>query len=270
MNFLDLTFMRVALAAGLLAGTALSVIGVFTVARRVAFSGLAAAQWAALGGVIGALAGFHVGAGVVSGGAVVAGLLAMAWLSRSRRTSADSWVAALYVLGAASAVLLLSKSPRGESETLGVFFGNILSLGRFELIEAGAVCAAALAGTALWFRRWLWLSFDPVGAEVAGVRVGVWNALFYGLYAASLTLSIHVFGVLLSFAYLILPATTGLLLSRRPRSLILVCVGTSVLSTVVGFALSYRWDLPTGPFVALVLAGTSLGARIYGRIKGDE
>jgi ABC-type Mn2+/Zn2+ transport system permease subunit len=102
------------------------------------------------------------------------------------------------------------------------------------------------------------------------VRVGVWNALFYGLYAASLTLSIHVFGVLLSFAYLILPATTGLLLSRRPRSLILVCVGTSVLSTVVGFALSYRWDLPTGPFVALVLAGTSLGARIYGRIKGDE
>lgn len=270
MSFLELPFMRLALAAGLLAGTALSVIGLFSVTRRVAFSGLAAAQWAAVGGVLGALWGFHIGSGFVSGGAVVAGLLALAWLSRSRRTAPDSWVAALYVLGAASAVLLLSKSPRGESETLNVFFGNILSLGRLEVLEAGAVCGAALVGTALWFRRWLWLSFDPVGAEVAGVRGGLWNALFYGLYAAALTLAIHVFGVLLSFAYLILPATAGLLVARRPRALVLGCAGIAAGATFAGFALSYRWDLPTGPFVAALLAVIALGARVYGRMRGDE
>lgn len=270
MSFLELPFMRMALVAGLLAGTALSVLGIFSVTRRVAFSGLAASQLAALGGVLGALWGFHVGAGVISGGAVVSGLLALAWLSRSRRTSPDSWVAAVYVLGAAAAVLVLSKSPRGESETLGVFFGNILSIGPLEVVEAALVCAGTLAGTALWFRRWLWLSFDPVGAEVAGVRIGLWNGLFYALYAASLTLAIHVFGVLLSFAYLILPATAGLLVARRPRALVLFCAGMAVVSTVTGFALSYRWDLPTGPFVAALLAVGAVGARLYGRISGDE
>ena len=152
MSFLELPFMRTAFAAGLFAGTALSVIGIFSATRSVAFSGLAASQLAALGGVVGVVLGLHVGASVFSWSFVVAGLMVLAFLSRSRKTSADSWVATLYVLGAALAVLVLSKSPRGESEALGVFFGNILSLGTLEVWEAGALFILTLAGLALWFR----------------------------------------------------------------------------------------------------------------------
>jgi ABC-type Mn2+/Zn2+ transport system ATPase subunit/ABC-type Mn2+/Zn2+ transport system permease subunit len=211
MSFLELPFMRTAFAAGLLAGTALSVIGLFSATRSVAFSGLAASQLAALGGVIGVLLGLHAGASAMSWALVVAGLMALAFLSRSRKTSADSWVATLYVLGAALSVLILSKSPRGESEALGVFFGNILSLGSIEVWEAAGLFVVTAAGLALWFRRWVWLAFDPVGAEVAGVRAGLWNGIFVVFLAAALTLSIHIFGVLLTFSYLILPATAGLL-----------------------------------------------------------
>ena len=169
----------------------------------------------------------------------------------------------LYVLGAALAVLVLSKSPRGESEALGVFFGNILSLGTLEVWEAGALFILTLAGLALWFRRWVWLAFDPVGAEVAGLRAGLWNGIFHVFFAAALTLSIHIFGVLLSFAYLILPATAGLLLVRRTRTLVIFCAAYSALVTVVGFEMSFRWDFPTGPFVSALLAVGAIGARLY-------
>jgi zinc transport system permease protein len=229
----------------------------------VAFSGLAASQLAALGGVVGVVLGLHVGASVFSWSFVVAGLMVLAFLSRSRKTSADSWVATLYVLGAALAVLVLSKSPRGESEALGVFFGNILSLGTLEVWEAGALFILTLAGLALWFRRWVWLAFDPVGAEVAGLRAGLWNGIFHVFFAAALTLSIHIFGVLLSFAYLILPATAGLLLVRRTRTLVIFCAAYSALVTVVGFEMSFRWDFPTGPFVSALLAVGAIGARLY-------
>lgn len=74
--------------------------------------------------------GLHLLASAFSWAFVLAGLFALAFLSRSRRTSADSWVATLYVLGAALAVLVLSKSARGETEALGVFFGNILNPGK--------------------------------------------------------------------------------------------------------------------------------------------
>lgn len=269
MSFLELPFMRTAFAAGLFAGTALSVIGIFSATRSVAFSGLAASQLAALGGVVGVVLGLHVGASVFSWSFVVAGLIALAFLSRSRKTSADSWVATLYVLGAALAVLVLSKSPRGESEALGVFFGNILSVGNLEVWEAGVLFVLTLAGLALWFRRWVWLAFDPVGAEVAGLRAGLWNGIFQFFFAAALTLSIHIFGVLLSFAYLILPATTGLLVVRRISRLVIFCAVSAALVTAIGFELSFRWDFPTGPFVAALLALLAIGARLYAGRRGE-
>jgi zinc transport system permease protein len=268
-SFLDLPFMRIAFAAALLSGTTLSLVGIFSATRNVSFSGLAASQLAALGGVVGILLGLHVGASVFSGSFVLAGFVALAFLTRSRRTSADSWVATLYVLGAALSVLLLSKSPRGESEVLGVFFGNILSLGPLEVWESAGLFVITLVGLGLWFRRWVWVAFDPVGAEVAGVRVLLWQGIFHVFFAGALTLSIHVLGVLLSFAYLILPATAGLLLMRRTRGLVIFCVVSSVVVTGVGFELSFRWDFPTGPFVATLLALMALGARLYAGRKGE-
>jgi ABC-type Mn2+/Zn2+ transport system permease subunit len=261
MSFWGLPFMRIAFAAGLFAGASLSVIGVFSATRSVAFSGLAASQLAALGGALGVLLGLHAGASALSWALVVAGFVALSFLSRSRKTSADSWVAALYVSGAALSVLILSKAPRGESEALGVFFGNILSLGPVEMWEAAGLFLLTVAGLILGFRRWVWLAFDPVGAEVAGVRAGLWNGVFTLFFAAALTLSIHIFGVLLTFSYLILPATAGLLLTRRVRGLVIYCVVSSAAATVVGFELSYRWDFPTGPFVSALLALLALAAR---------
>lgn len=269
MTFLALPFMRTAFAAGLLAGTALSAIGIFSATRSVSFSGLAASQWAALGGVVGVVLGLHLWASAFSWAFVLAGLFALAFLSRSRRTSADSWVATLYVLGAALAVLVLSKSARGETEALGVFFGNILTLGTLEVWEASALFMITVTGLAVWFRRWIWLAFDPAGAEVAGVRVSLWNGIFQVFFAAALTLSIHIFGVLLTFAYLILPATAGLLIVRRIWSLVIFCAVSSALITAVGFELSFRWDFPTGPFVAALLALLAIGARCYAGRRGD-
>jgi zinc transport system permease protein len=269
MTFLALPFMRTAFGAGLLAGTALSVIGIFSATRSVSFSGLAASQLAALGGVVGIVLGLHIGASVFSWVFVLMGLFALALLSRSRRTSADSWVATLYVLGAALAVLVLSKSPRGETEALGIFFGNILALGNREVWEALVLFLLTLAGLAIWFRRWVWLAFDPAGAEVAGVRVGLWNGIFQVVFAAALTLSIHIFGVLLSFAYLVLPATAGLLVVRRIQSLVVFCAVSAAAVTAIGFELSFRWDFPTGPFVSALLALLAIGARLYVGRRGE-
>ncbi|MBK8574280.1 MAG: metal ABC transporter permease [Elusimicrobia bacterium] len=144
-----------------------------------------------------------------------------------------------------------------------------MSLGTLEVWEAGALFVLTLAGLALWFRRWVWLAFDPVGAEVAGLRAGLWNGIFQFFFAAALTLSIHIFGVLLSFAYLILPATAGLLVVRRLRSLVIFCVVSSAVVTAVGFELSFRWDFPTGPFVSALLALLAIGARLYSWRRGE-
>jgi zinc transport system permease protein len=269
MSFLALPFMRIALSAAVLAGTALALLGVFMTARRIAFSGLAASQAAALGTVIGASLGWHWGAEAMAWMFAVLGMVWVAWLSRSRRTPADSWVACLYVVGAAAAVLVLAKSPRGESETLGIFFGNILTLTGMEVIEASVLFVGVAVLVALFQYRWRWLSVDPGAAEVAGLRVGRWNFFFQVLFAAAMTLTIHIAGVLLAFAFLILPAAAAFLLARRVRGLWLWVLAATPVLTTLGFALSYRWDFPTGPFVAGLLAVWALAARVYVGLRGE-
>ena len=269
MTFLDYPFMRLALAGSLLAGNAVALLGLFVLLRRTAFSGLAAAQMAALGGVIGIFLGHHssFAAAVVL---VAAALALLSRLARGRVVPAEAWVAGLYVAGAAVAVLILAKAPFGEAHTLNIFFGNVLTIGTMEVVEAGVLLAVTLPVILLWRHRWIWLSFDPQSAEVAGVRLGQWNLLFYALFAVAITFAIHFFGVLLAFAYLVLPATAALLLARGTRSLFLLVPALTTAATIAGFAISFRFDWPTGPFLSALLAALAAIAAAVRAFTGSR
>lgn len=262
MNPFAIDFMRTALAASLPAGAALSLIGTFVLARRVSFSGLAIAQLAALGTAVGAVLNLHLGKFGVALALVGAGMALLSQTERSSRTPSESWVACLYILGAALSVLILSKAPQGEAHTLEVFFGNILSLGAHEVAESIALFIVTAAAIWIWFHRWVWLAFDPVAAGVSGIRTGLWNFFFFALFAAAMTVSIHIFGVLLAFAYLILPAAIGLMLVRKVTRLFALIPFITILATVAGFYFSFRWDFPTGPFIAATLAAAAIAVRL--------
>lgn len=263
MSPFSLPFMRTALAVSLLAGTSVSVIGAFVLVRRQVFVGLVASQLAALGAVLGVLLGLHAGAHGVALAVVAGGMFLVARLSRSQRVPEESWLAMLYILGAGSAVMLLSKSPQGEAHTMGVFFGNVLALGTHDVWESIVLFALTTALVGPWSHKWIWISYDPLSARVAGLKVVLWNLLFWGLFAASMTLAIHLFGVLLAFAYLVLPAAAGLLICRKMGMLFVAVPVVSAGATVVGFYLSFLWDMPTGPFVASLLALICFAARLW-------
>lgn len=269
MNPFSLPFIQTALAASLLAGNALALIGAFVLMRRVSFSGLAVSQLAALGAVAGVFLGAHHVAGFAAALACAAlGMASLAYLGRSRRTPEESWVACLYVLGAALAVLILAKDPQGETHTMSLFFGNVLALGPEEVAEAGALLGATLLILGCWLKRWIWLFFDPLSAQVSGLAAGRWHLLFLFLFAASMTVAIHLFGVLLAFAYLLLPAMTALLLCASLRGLLLGLPLACSLPILLGVYLSFHWDFPTGPFIAGLMALQALAAGVLRSARG--
>lgn len=262
-NPLSLPFVHVAIAASLLAGNALALLGGFVLLRRVSFSGLAVSQLAALGAVLGAIIGAHDAAGfVVSLLCVILGQGALGLLARDRRLPEEAWVACLYAAGAAAAVLLLSKDPHGETHTMSLFFGNVLALGPADLLEAGLLLAATLAILGPWLHRWLWLFVDPLSAEVSGLNSGLWQFVFSALFGVAMTLGIHLFGALLAFSFLILPAMAALLLSSRLGVVLVLIPLVNSAAILCGTVASVPWDFPTGPFVAAVLAAVVLAAAL--------
>ncbi len=263
MNPFSLPFMQIALAASLLAGLSLAWIGLFILVKRISFSGLAVSQLAALGTVVGTVLGLHYGDIWIALAFVGMGIYLLSRISKNSGVPQELFVASLYILGAGLAVLILSKAPQGEADTLSVFFGNLLALGVAEIWEAFFIFILTVLILWGWFYRWIWIAFDPTSVEVAKFKVDLWNFLFYALFALSMTVSIHIFGVLLAFSYLLLPAGIGLLCIRKFKYLFIFIPLLTALTTLLGFYFSFRLDLPTGPFLASLFAATLLVCGIY-------
>ena len=206
----------------------------------------------------GAVLALHLGGHMAAVAIVLAGLLLFYRLSREAGIPTDVWIAALYVLAAGASVMLLSKAPHGESNTMNILFGNVLALGRTEILEAGALFVLIAGAIALWLHRWVWISFDSLAAEVGGIRVHRWNAVFLILFSIAMTAGIHLFGVLLAFSYLVLPTAFGLLLSKRLLRLFFWIPVLTSVSTFAGLGLSFSLDYPSGPFVAVLMAACVL------------
>ena len=90
-----------------------------------------------------------------------------------------------------------------------------------------------------------------------GARAIFWDLLFYLLVGLVITLSVQMGGVVLVFAYLIIPATiSAVFTSRLGMQLIIISI-TAVSASIFGLLFAYYLDFSVGPAIALML-GTEL------------
>jgi zinc/manganese transport system permease protein len=95
------------------------------------------------------------------------------------------------------------------------------------------------------------------------MRVVLWDFIFYALLGVVITLAVRIAGVVVVFAFLIIPATISALFSLRWRTRLLIAWVSGAAASVIGLLFSYYLDFSVGPAVALflglalVLAGLS-------------
>ena len=74
--------------------------------------------------------------------------------------------------------------------------------------------------------------------------------------------------MLLVFSYLVLPAVTGVLLGRRLTAVFTWSIASSLLATVLGFAASIPFDLPTGPAIIAMSGVLAAAAWLLRTLRG--
>ena len=90
----------------------------------------------------------------------------------------------------------------------------------------------------------------------------LWDFLFYAAFALVVVSFVRIAGVLLTFAYLIVPAVCGVMLAQRWMGRLLIGFGIATAASLLGLWTSYRLDLPTG--AAIVCACGVLLAVVSG------
>jgi zinc/manganese transport system permease protein len=235
--------------------------GLQVLSRNVIFVDLALAQVAALGATVAFLLG-HPAQGLAAHGYALAfTLAAAALLATTRRWSGripqEAQIGVTYVVAAAAALLLVDSAPQGAEHIRQILTGNILTVGREEL--RWAIPLYALVG----------LAHPPLARAITRRFGGGWLSefAFYAAFGLVVTSSVGLAGVLLVFAFLIVPAAIGVLHAEGFRGQLLVAwvAGTGV--AMAGLAASFAWDLSTGATLVCAFGASLVLAGIARRLR---
>ncbi len=228
-------------------------LGIHIVAREVIFVDLALAQVAALGAVVAFLFGHELH----SGGAYFTSL-GFTWIgaalfaltrARERRVSQEAIIGIVYAVSAAAVVLVLDRAPQGAEQIRHTLVGNLLAVTGAQVAKT-AVLYAAIGAFHFWWRAsFLMISVVPEEAYARGLRVRLWDFLFYASFGLVVTSSVEMAGVLLVFSFLIVPAVCATYFADRLWTRLSIGWALGFAVSVLGIYASYAADIPTGATV---------------------
>jgi zinc transport system permease protein len=251
MELWSVPFLRNILLAGLFVAVGLSPLSVYVVLRRIVFSGAAVAEVASAAVALAVL--FQLAPFPVALVLTVISFLVLSRLADSSRLPPETLVGMLYAGGSAASVLLIVKAPRGEADILNILFGNILTVEPSVLW--GMAIVFGLISVLQYFaaKEFLISAYDPDMGRTLGIRVGMWNMIFYGALGLAVAVAIRAVGALLTFTLLVAPGASALCLTERLSRTFKIALTLGIVASIAGVAISYQFDLPTGSTIVAIL-----------------
>lgn len=252
----QIPFVRYALFAGLLASVSFGITGTFVVVRRIS-SIAGAISHSVLGGI-----GIAMYASITFGwswldpmiGAIAAALISavlIGVISFYGREREDTVIGAIWAIGMAIGLLFIAKTA-GYQDPMSYLFGNILLISKTDIYLIFGLAVLITVLSFLFYNKLLAVSFDEEFASLRGVRVKFFYLILLGLTALTVVLMIRVVGIVMVIAFLTLPAATAGYYSKLLWHMMALAIVFSMVFNVLGLAISYRYDLPTGPTIIMV------------------
>lgn len=264
----QLPFMVQAFTAAVITGVLLSYLGVHVVGRGIVFVDLALGQISSLGVAFAAF----IGTGMTSIPLIftLVGALLMSFINiRDKRLKQEAIIGILYAFTSALTVLLISKTPHGDSDIQEVLFGNILSVSEQQINTIGIVFGVVAAVQLIFFRKFFSLtkSFENGESHLVGI-FNIWNFLFYISIGLAIVYAVKINGVIPVFSYLIIPAVSAIMLSKNNTIVFIISVVISILASFLGLAFSFHYDFPAGSSIVAILGGIFIVASFYKILSG--
>jgi manganese/zinc/iron transport system permease protein len=259
-----------AMATAAVVAAACGLVGSLLVVRRMSLVGDAIAHGILPGIAVAVLAGGRTGGPLVFVAAVVAAVVTVwlaAWLRDSGGVAGDAATGVVFTTMFALGVVIVSAAARQIDLDPGCVLYGILELVPFDTVTVagreiprgfltGVVVLAGLAAAAVATWPWqVFTAFDPDGARVAGLPVGLVTGGLLAATAVATVAGFEVAGAILVVAMLVVPAAAAELLVRRLHLVTLVSMALAVAAAVAGYLLAWRWNTNAAGMIAVVLGG---------------
>ena len=236
--------------------------GIQVLARKVIFVDLALAQIAALGATVAFMLGHPAQSVATYGYSLSFTLLAAVLLAFTRswgtRVPQEALIGVIYVVAAATAIVLIDRAPQGAEHLKQILTGNILTSGFNDV--ALIVPLYTAVGLLHWALR----------RHMTGEGSLLWEFVFYATFGIVVTSSVAIAGVLLVFSFLIIPAAIGVMFADSLSRQLDIGWISGTLVSAAGLAASFVFDLPTGAAMVCAFgASLALAGVLYPFLRGD-
>lgn len=228
-------------------------MGLHIIRRTLVFSDLVLDQLAAFGAMV--AIGMGVGYGtpgsyLVSMVAVLGGALLLAVLNpRNRLIPREAVIGIMYALALVASLLLGDKLPGGTAYVEKTLAGSMLWV-TWPLVAVTTLAYAGLIAFHWKFRKRFTRLTDEPGAER---NPRLWDFLFFATQGVITVLIVPVAGVLLAYAFLMIPAAIALLFTKDWTRALALGWGAGFAACLLGLSSSYWFDWPYGPTLVLSL-----------------
>ena len=259
-NIFEYDFLTNAFIASILSGITCGIIGSYIVTRRIVFlsSGITHASFGGLG--IALYAGIDPLLGALSFASISS--VGIEFASRRGGIREDSVVGIIWSMGMAIGALFMSLRPGYATDLTSYLFGNILLVTPQNILWLSILTVVLITGSIIWLRRLMYITFDEEYAKSQGVNTTLVSYIMAVVIAISIVLSIKVMGIILLLSLITIPTVIANDITKDFKLITPLSAIIAVVGNVMGFILSYEYDIPTGSCIIFILVVVLIGVKL--------
>lgn len=250
-NIFTYSFIIRGLEAGLIVAFIAPLIGIFLVLKRYSLIADTLAHVSLAGIALGLL--FGLNPIFTTLGTVVLASLGIERLRDSKKVYGESALALFLSGSLALAVVILSLARGLNANLFNYLFGSIVTVTRSDVILIALLGVAVIFILGLFYKEFIYVSFDEEAAKVSGVAVRFINTVLIILTALTVALAIPIVGILLISALIVIPVVTALQLKTSFGRTIIYAEIISLFSVSAGIITSFYFNLATGGTIVLIM-----------------
>lgn len=172
---------------------------------------------------------------------------------RVRQISQEAVIGVSYAIAAASALFIFSLAAGSDVHMEHMLTGSILwAKWNYILLCAGVYAVVGLFHY-IFRNKFLMVTLDYETAVKEGMKVGLWDFLFYLSVGIVVTLAVSIAGVLVVFALLVIPAVISAMYTTKWVKRLWIAYGISIVASILGLAFSHLLNFSIGPAVVMFL-----------------
>jgi ABC-type Mn2+/Zn2+ transport system permease subunit len=255
-DFLHYDFLLYAILGTLFLSITCGLISPLLIARKNAFMGSAISHSTLLGLAI-ALSLFSAESSlsifVTTLTITILCTLFLAFSTYRQKLPSDSLIGIFYTSTMALGIIIHSMFAKNKTDLLSFLFGNILLLTKEDLILSVILLAVTLPLIVIFFKKWIFLTYDEEGAITSGINAKFFHYLFFILLALLIVTSIKLAGTILIETLLLVPGFFALKFSSNVKQAFIVSVIFSTVFALLGIVIANSYGLPSGATLAVVL-----------------